>query len=50
MDTSRAWLLDVSKRISAVTGKRIAATDLTRMTASLSHSTQKSNHLSIAHF
>jgi hypothetical protein len=40
MDTSRAWLLDVSTRISAVMGKRIAATDPTRMTASLSHIAQ----------
>ena len=38
-DTSRAWLSDVSTRIGAVTEKRIAPTDPTRMTASLSHST-----------
>ncbi len=35
MDTSRVWLPDVSTRIGAVTGKRIAPTDPTRMTASL---------------
>ena len=36
-DTSRVWLSDVSKRISAVTAKRIAPTDPTRTTASVIH-------------
>jgi hypothetical protein len=35
MDTSRVWLLDASKRISAAMENRIAPTDPTKMTASL---------------